>query len=316
MGARRSVPSATTSASSYRQAAPPQTHELADRACAEVAVPLGSAARCASSLGGRFGGHGRTRLAHRNSMTGECSTARGGSGTVMRHYFPARTFPAPAPVAPLTLGMTVPAASRVLIPTSRRAQRFASGEAAAARSAVLLCAITARADEHLALTPRTQKQSGIVHRSPRRGGLDDPRSPGNTALGAVRKCGSGRSLGRDRQVNSVRGCVGLLAESDLTPTPERRHRGNAPRRRALLGHIGSGGIQRQLSGGDDGTTQSMFTPPFRQILPRRAVHHLSALSRSHQHAAPRPSSRTPSGAAATTRGGSGERRPGTMSTTS
>ena len=161
-------------------------------------------------------------------MTGECSTARGGSGTVMRHYFPARTFPAPAPVAPLTLGMTVPAASRVLIPTSRRAQRFASGEAAAARSAVLLCAITARADEHLALTPRTQKQSGIVHRSPRRGGLDDPRSPGNTALGAVRKCGSGRSLGRDRQVNSVRGCVGLLAESDLTPTPERRHRGNAP----------------------------------------------------------------------------------------
>ena len=204
--------------------------------------------------------HGRTRLAHRNSMTGECSTARGGSGTVIRHYFPARTFPAPAPVAPLTLGMTVPAASRVLIPTSRRAQRFASGEAAAARSAVLLCAITARADEHMALTPRTQKQSDIVHRSPRRGGLDDPRSPGNTALGAVRKCGSGRSLGRDRQVNSVRGCVGLLAESDLTPTPERRHRGNAPRRRALLGHIGSGRIQRQLSGGDAGTTQSMFTP--------------------------------------------------------
>ena len=211
--------------------------------------------------------HGRTRLAHRNSMTGECSTARGGSGTVIRHYFPARTFPAPAPVAPLTLGMTVPAASRVLIPTSRRAQRFASGEAAATCSAVLLAPITARADEHLALTPRTQKQSDIVHRSPRRGGLDDPRSPGNTALGAVRKCGSGRSLGRDRQVNSVRGCVGLLAESDLTPTPERRHRGNAPRRRALLGHIGSGRIQRQLSGGDAGTTQSMFTPPFGRSCP-------------------------------------------------
>ena len=111
------------------------------------------------------------------------------------------------------------------------------------------------------LTPRSVRLSGYtIHRSPRRGGLDDPRSPGNTALGAVRKCGSGRSLGRDRQVNSVRGCVGLLAESDLTPTPERRHRGNAPRRRALLGHIGSGGIQRQLSGGDAGTTQSMFTP--------------------------------------------------------
>ena len=169
-GARRSVPSATTSASSYRRAAPPQTHELAERACAEVAVPRGSAARCASSHGGRLGGHGRTRLAHRNSMKGECTTARGGSGTVMRHYFPARTFPAPAPVAPLTLGMTVPAASRVLIPTSRRAQRFASGEAAATCSAVLLAPITARADEHLALTPRTQKQSGIVHRSP--GGED------------------------------------------------------------------------------------------------------------------------------------------------
>ena len=45
--------------------------------------------------------------------------------------------------------------------------------------------------EHLALAPGTQKQSGIVHRSPRRGGLDDPTSPGNTAYGAVRKCGSG-----------------------------------------------------------------------------------------------------------------------------
>ena len=88
---------------------------------------------------------------------------------MIRHYFPARTFPAPAPVAPLTLGMTVPAASRVLIPTSRRAQRFASGEAAATCSAVLLAPITARADEHLALTPRTQKQSDIVHRSPRPG---------------------------------------------------------------------------------------------------------------------------------------------------
>ena len=57
-----------------------------------------------------------------------------------------------------------------------------------------------------------------VHSSSRRGGLDDPRLPGNTAFGAVRKCGSGRSLGRDRQVSAVRGCVGLLADSDLTPT--------------------------------------------------------------------------------------------------
>ena len=31
----------------------------------------------------------------------------------------------------------------------------------------------------------------------------------------------------DRQVNSVRGCVGLFADSDLTPTLPRRHRGYA-----------------------------------------------------------------------------------------
>ena len=61
--ARRSVPGATTSASSYRRAAPLQTDKLADRTYAEVAVLRDS----------RFGGHGRTRLAYRNSMTGECT---------------------------------------------------------------------------------------------------------------------------------------------------------------------------------------------------------------------------------------------------
>ena len=126
--------------------------------------------------------------------------------------------------------MTVSAASRVLIPASRRAHRFAPSEVAATRRAVLLAPITARADEHLAPTSGTQKQPGIVHRSPGRGGLDDPRSPGNTALGAVRKCGSGRSLGRDRQVHSVRGCAGLPDPCDLTPTPQRRHRAGARRR--------------------------------------------------------------------------------------
>ena len=45
------------------------------------------------------------------------------------------------------------------------------------------------------------------------------RPPGNTAYGAVRKCGSGRSLGRDRQVFTVRGCVGLFADSDLKLQP-------------------------------------------------------------------------------------------------
>ena len=150
------------------------------------------------------------------------------------------------------------------------------------RSAVLLGAVATRADEHLALAPRTQKQSGIVHRSPRRGGLDDPTSPGNTGLGAVRKCGSGRSLGRDRQVNRVRGCVGLFAESDLTPTPGRRHRGCARRQRPLISNIGSGGKQRHNSGGAAGTTQSAFAL-FRPIRLRRAVRRICALLRSHQH---------------------------------
>ena len=147
----------------------------------------------------------------------------------MRHFVRACAFAAPAPVAPLALGMTVPAAPRVLIPASRPAQRFTPSEAAAACPAVLLASVAARADEHLAPASGTQKQSGIVHCSPRRGGLDDPRLPGNTAFGAVRKCGSGRSLGRDPQVSAVRGCVGLLADSDLTPTHERRHRRYARR---------------------------------------------------------------------------------------
>ena len=88
--ARRSVPGATPSASSYRRATPLPTDELADRARAEVAVHLGSAARCASSLGGRFGRHRWIGLAHRNSMRGEFSIARGASGTVMRHFVRAR----------------------------------------------------------------------------------------------------------------------------------------------------------------------------------------------------------------------------------
>ena len=137
---------------------------------------------------------------------------------------------------------------------------------------------------------RAQKQSGIVHRSPRRGGLDDPTSPGNTAYGAVRKCGSGRSLGRDRQVNSVRGCVGLFADSDLTPTLPRRHRGYPRRRRPAIGNIRSGGKQQQDSGGVAGTTQSMFAL-FRHIQLMRAVRRISALLRSHQQGHDTPAAR-------------------------
>ena len=148
----------------------------------------------------------------------------------MRHFLSADPVAAPAAVAALAFGMTVSAASRVLIPASRRAHRFAPSEVTATRRTVLMAPVTARADEHLAPTPGTQKHPGIVHRSPRRGGLDDPQSPGNTALGAVRKCGSGRSLGRDRQVHSVRGCAGLPGPCYLTPTPPRRHRTAARRR--------------------------------------------------------------------------------------
>ena len=270
--ARRSVPGATPSASSYRRATPLPTDELADRARAEVAV----------HRDGRFGRHRRIGLAHRNSMRGEFSIARGASGTVMRHFVRARAFAAPAPVAPLALGMTVPAAPRVLIPASRPAQRFTPSEAAAARPAVVLAPVTARADEHLAPASGTEKQSGIVHCSPRWGGLDDPRSPGNTALGAVRKCGSGRSLGRDRQVSTVRGCVGLLADSHLTPTHERRHRRYARRAPPLAGSIGSGGettTRPRRARWDDSALvrfdrHSQFT---------RAVRQMPAHFHSHQH---------------------------------
>ena len=51
--------------------------------------------------------------------------------------------------------------------------------------------------------------------------------------------GSGRSLGRDRQVSAVRGRVGLLADSNLTPTHERHHRRCSSRRRLLTGNISS-----------------------------------------------------------------------------
>ena len=116
------------------------------------------------------------------------------------------------------------------------------------------------------------------------GGLDDPRSPGNTALGAVRQCGSGRSLGRDRQVNVVRGCAGLPDHCDLTPTAERRHRTGAPRRHLLVGYIGSGGRQRQAPGRATGTTQSS-SAPIPQIQFTRAVRRITALSQSRRQSA-------------------------------
>ena len=217
----RSVACAGAHSPANRRASPVKAHELANRAGAEVALRRGC----------RLGGHRRARLALENSLASEWSTARRRGGTLMRHFLSASSYAAPAPVAALALGVTMPAASRALIPASRRAQRFTSSESAAIRRAVLLAPVAARADQHLASASGTQKQPGIVHRSPWRGGLDAPRSPGNTALGAVRTCGSGRSLGRDRQVHSVRGCVGLLAAADLTPIDERRHGAGARTRR-------------------------------------------------------------------------------------
>ena len=217
-------------------------------------VPLAARAR----WGAGPGGHRRARLAPENSLADEWSTASRRCGTLRRHFLWTDPVAAPVAVAALALGMTVPTASRVLIPASRRAQRFTPSEVAATRPAVLLAPSTARADEHLASAPGAQKQPGIVHRSPRRGGLDDPQSPGNTALGAVRTCGSGRSLGRDRQVNAVRGCAGLLAESDLTPPPEPRHRRRARCPRPVTDRFGSATKQRHVPSASVGGIQCML----------------------------------------------------------
>ena len=84
----------------------------------------------------------------------------------MRHFFSARPFPATRPIASLALGVTVPAAPRLLVAVSGRAQRLTPSDTGTCRAAVLLAAVTTRADPYLALTPDAQKKSGIVHRPP------------------------------------------------------------------------------------------------------------------------------------------------------
>ena len=84
----------------------------------------------------------------------------------MRHFFSVRPFPAACPIASLALGVAMPAAPRLLVAVSGRAQRLTPGDAGTYRAAVLLPAVATRADPHLALTPHAQEQSGIVHRSP------------------------------------------------------------------------------------------------------------------------------------------------------
>ena len=66
--AERSARYAGAHSPTNRRTSPVKTYELADRTCAEVALRPGSAARCASSLGGRVGGHRRARLAPENSL--------------------------------------------------------------------------------------------------------------------------------------------------------------------------------------------------------------------------------------------------------
>ena len=100
-------------------------------------------ARCASLLGGRLGGHRRARLAPESSLAYEWSTASRRDGTLMRHFLWTDPRAALAAVATLALGMTVPAASRLLISPPRRTQRFTPSEVAAACPAVLLAPITA-----------------------------------------------------------------------------------------------------------------------------------------------------------------------------
>ena len=58
----------------------------------------------------------------RNSMDVEWSTASQRFGTLMRHFLSTCAFAAPVAIAPLALGVTVPAASRLLITTPGRAQ--------------------------------------------------------------------------------------------------------------------------------------------------------------------------------------------------
>ena len=219
-----------------RRAPPLSADELADRACAEVAVHLGSAARCASSLVAGLGDIGDSPRASQLDG-GEFSTARGASGTVMRHFVHTRVFAAPAPVAALALGVTVPAASRVLISAPRRAQRFTPGEAAA------------RAPQYC--WPRSQREQMSTwrrhraHRNSRASSIAPPGGEGWTIRDyrailhsePYASADLGAASDVDRQVVTVRGCAGLFAESDLTPTPEWRHLiggTNSP----LVGNIG------------------------------------------------------------------------------
>ena len=141
------------------------------------------------------------------------------------------------------------------------------------RAAVLLSAVANRTDEDLAPASGTQKQSGIVHRSP-------PERAGRSAITGqyctpepYASADLGAASDVDRQVRYGPGCAGLFAESDLTPTPEWRHLiggTNSP----LVGNIGLSArmrgrarptargvrtIQRALDRSSTSTSTSMST---------------------------------------------------------
>ena len=142
----------------------------------------------------------------------------------MRHFFSARPFPAACPIASLALGVTVPAAPRLLVAVSGRAQRLAPGDTAAHPGAVAPASITVRADQHLALTPGTQKQSRIAHRSSP--GEEDWTSREHAVILEIEPCASadlGRSPGRDLQVFKSGVASASTPETDLTRTHSRRH---------------------------------------------------------------------------------------------
>ena len=160
------------------------------------------------------------------------------------------------------------------------------------RCAVALSAIAARADEHLSLTPRTQKQPGIVHRSPRRRGLDDPTSPGNTGLGAVRQCGS-VAQPRTLTAKSLRS----EAASVSSPSPISLQ----PLNDVTLAHEATALCdQHHRFAGETTASQrrgrgaaSEHVRPRRRIRLRRAVRRISALLRSHQHLSAGPGGSAP-----------------------
>ena len=193
-------------------------------------------------------------------MTGEFSTARGASGTVMRHFVHTRVFAAPAPVAALALGVTVPAASRVLISASRRAQRFTPGEAAAACPQYCW--------------PRSQREQMSTwrrhraHRNRRASSIAPPGGEGWTTrdhraiLRSEPYVSADLGAASDVTAKSVQS-EAASASSPSPISPQLTSDVIAAARDApapWAGSIGSGGKQRHVPGGHTGTIQSRCAP--------------------------------------------------------